>query len=141
MTIVLDASMLVACHNRRDTHHEAAVALMQDVARGAYGQALLPEYVFLETVTVLMNRLDPATAAAIGRTLLQTREVDFVPCSELFVDAFETFAAPTATGLSFTDAAIVTIARRNDPPYVATFDRCIAAVPGIVAIPHAPPTV
>jgi predicted nucleic acid-binding protein len=136
--IVVDASVLIAYYHPSDAHFAAANAVIQDIATGRYGKALMLEYVFLETVTVLMSRLGQARAAVIGQSLVQSREMDFVPCSELFLDAFETFATPTGARLSFTDAAIVTIARHNDPPYVATFDGGIAAVPGIVAIPHAP---
>jgi predicted nucleic acid-binding protein len=139
--IVVDASVLIAYYYPDDTHYARANVVMADIAAGNYGQALMPEYVFLETVTVLMSRLGQARAAAIGQSLVQSREMDFVPCSHLLLDAFETFASPTGARLSFTDAAIVTIARRNDPPYVATFDRGITSVPGIVTIPQAPPTV
>ena len=101
-------------------------------------RALLLEYVFLETVTVLMARLDQVRAAAIGRALLQARELDFVACSGMFVDTFETFAGPGADALGFVDAAVVTVARCHDPAYVATFARAIAAAEGIVAMPRAP---
>ena len=77
----------------------------------------------------------PANAAAAGRALLQSREVDFVPCSGPFLETFETFAAPGAAGLSFADGAVVTIARRNTPAYVATFDRVIATAAGVEAVP------
>ena len=109
--------------------------LVYGVGVALYGRALLPEYVFLEVVTVLMARLDQTGAAAAGRALLQSREVDFLPCSEVFLEAFETFSGPGSAGLSFTDAAVVTLARRNDPPYVATFDRGLAAAGGVVAVP------
>lgn len=133
--IVVDSSLFVAYFNRRDAHHEAASAVVRDIAGGVYGRALLPEYVFLEVVTVLMARLDQTRAAEVGRALLQSREVDLVPCSDLFLETFETFADRGSDGLSFADAAIVTIARRNDPPYVATFDRRLAAVDGVVPVP------
>jgi hypothetical protein len=60
-------------------------------------------------------------AAAVATALLQAREIDFVPCSELFLDTLETFRSQGNAKLSFTDAAIITMARRGDG-FVATFD-------------------
>ena len=68
-------------------------------------------YVFLEVVTVLLARRGLSVAAAVATALLQAREIDFVPCSELFLDTLETFRSQGNAKLSFTDAAIITMAR------------------------------
>jgi predicted nucleic acid-binding protein len=89
--IVLDTSFLVAFHNSRDVHHAAARPLMNGLVAGKWGPALLLEYVFLEVTTVLLVRRNLNVACSVASILLQAREVDFVPCSELFVDTLETF--------------------------------------------------
>jgi len=38
--------------------------------------------------------------------------------------------------LSFTDAAIVTVARRHAPGFIATFDRDFSSVEGVSLIPE-----
>jgi predicted nucleic acid-binding protein len=133
--IVLDSSFLIAYHNARDIHHAAAAGAMTSLLQGQWGQALLLEYVFLEVVTVLMARRGLAVASEVGTRLLQAREVEFVPCSELFVEALETFREQAAARLSFTDAAIVTVARRQTPGLVATFDADFRDLEGISVIP------
>ena len=133
--IVLDSSFLVAYHNTRDAHHEAAAETMADFLGGKWGQGLLLEYVFLEVVTVLMARRGPRVASEVADVLLGARELDFLPCSELFVDAVETFHRQTRTRLSFVDATIVNVARNRADGLVATFDRELASVRGIQAIP------
>jgi predicted nucleic acid-binding protein len=120
--IVLDSSFLVAFHNAGDVHHAAAEHLMKRLLDGEWGPALLLEYVFLEVVTVLRMRLDLPTAASVGETLLRAREVEFVPCSEVFLQAFDVFRLERGTTLSFADAAITAVARRHPPGFVATFD-------------------
>lgn len=133
--IVLDSSFIVAYHNTRDVHHPAAARAMIHLASGKWGQALLLEYVFLEIVTVLRARRDLTVARDVGKTLLQAREIEFVPCSDLFLESFETFSQQIRGELSFTDAAIVTVARRNKPGFVATFDGDFRDQAGVTVVP------
>ena len=134
--IVLDSSFLVAFHNSRDVHHDAAAMAMQRLIGGEWGEALLPEYVYVEVVTVLAARRAPDVAAAVGETLLRAREVELVPCSEHFPSAIETFRRVAGLGLSFVDAAIVTIARARGVHHVATFDADFAKVEGLEVVPR-----
>jgi len=134
--IVLDSSFLVAYHNSRDAHHEAAAAAMADFLDGAWGRGLLLEYVFLEVVTVLIARRGARVASEVADVLLGARELEFVPCSELFLDAVEAFQRQTRTRLSFVDTTIVNVARDRADGRVATFDRELAGVRGIQAVPE-----
>jgi predicted nucleic acid-binding protein len=61
-------------------------------------------------------------------THVAARELTFVPCSDRFLATLETFRAQSDRGLSFADAAIVTMARLHPPGRVATFDRALGAV-------------
>ncbi len=133
--IVLDSTFLVAYHNTRDTHHEAAAAAMTDFLEGKWGRGLLLEYVFLDVVTVLMARRGPRIASEVAGVLLGARELEFVPCSALFLDVVETFQRQTKTRLSFVDSAIIKIARDRADGLVATFDKELAGVPELTAIP------
>lgn len=133
--IVLDSSFLVAYHNTRGTHHQAAAEVMARFLDGEWGGGLLLEYVFLEVVTVLMARRGPRVASEVADLLLAARELDLVPCSELFIEAVETFSRQKKTRLSFVDATIVNVARDRADGLVATFDRELARVRGIQAIP------
>ena len=133
--VLLDSSLIIAYHNARDVHHTAAMRVMDDLIAGKWGRGLLLEYVFLEVVTVLFARRGLPIASTVGSVLLQARELDFVPCSELFLDTLETFRNQGGSTLSFTDAAIVTVARKQDAGVVATFDRDFRNIKGITVIP------
>lgn len=133
--IVLDSSFLIAFHNRNDVHHDAAAETMQNLLGGRWGQALLLEYVFLEVVTVLLVRRGHQRALRVGTLLLEASEIDFVPCSDFFLDTLETFRAQPGGRLSFADAAIVAAARRLEAENVATFDRGFEGLEGIRVIP------
>ncbi len=133
--VVLDSSFLIAYYNARDAHHAAAARAMVQLLGGAWGTALLLEYVFLEVVTVLLARRNLETAAGVGRTLFDAREVAFVPCSELFFDTWTLFQHQAGRGLSLTDAAIVVAARREPPGRVLTFDADFREVDGVTVLP------
>jgi predicted nucleic acid-binding protein len=133
--IVLDSSFLVAFHNERDAHHAAARASMELFLGGHWGKGLLLEYVFLEVVTVLLVRRDLATAARVGRILLDAEELEFVPCSDLFLESVKAFSTQHGTKLSFADAAIASVARARAEGRVLTFDEEFRKASGIKAVP------
>jgi predicted nucleic acid-binding protein len=138
--IVLDSSFLVAYFNTRDVHHAAAARAMVQLVGGQWGQALLLEYVLLEVATVLRARCGHAAAAAAASGLLQAREVDFVPCSDFFLETLGTFRGQASGRLSFADAAIVTIARSHPPGHVATFDADFTDMDGVTVAPAQAPS-
>ena len=134
--LLLDSSFLIAYHNTRDVHHAAAEGAMVRIVAGEWGRAGLLEYVFLEVVTVLLARRGRAVASDVGATLLRAREVDFIPCSDFFLDTLETFSHQPKRNLSFTDSAIVTVALRNAPSFVATFDGDFRDIKGVSVVPQ-----
>lgn len=133
--IVLDSSFLVAYHNTRDVHHGAAARLMGRLLAGEWGRSLLLEYVFLEVVTVLVSRRGLRAANEVATRLLEARDVDFVPCSDLFLEALQVFRSQTENRLSFADAAIVAVARQHRPGLVATFDADFRGLEGVTVVP------
>jgi len=132
--IVLDSSFLIAYYNTRDVHHASAARTMIQLIGGKWGRGLLLEYVFLETISVLRARRDRKVAVTVGRILLHAREIDFVPCSDIFSETFETLGRHRSHDLSFTDAAIVTVAQRYSPGFVATFDSDFSSVRGVSVV-------
>ena len=135
-SIVVDSSFLIAYHNTRDVHHAAAARAMAPMVAGRWGRVVLLEYVFLEVVTVLLARRGRDLALRVGEALLNAREVDFLPCSDLFGETLKTFRSGSDRGLSFTDCAIVAAARRARPGLVATFDRGFSGIEGIEVVPQ-----
>ena len=133
--VVLDASFLIAYHNARDVHHERAAEAMERVVVGEWGRALLLEYVLAEVATVLLARRGLEAASRVVLGLLESREVDFVPCSEVFHETVAGFTGQRTGTLSFTDAAIVVVARKESPAVVATFDADFNQVEGVTVVP------
>ncbi|MGP8243675.1 MAG: PIN domain-containing protein [Bryobacteraceae bacterium] len=87
--------------------------------------------IVLDSATVLLVRRDLGVAARVGRLLLDADELDFVPCSDLFSDAFETFTHQGSTRLNFADAAIALVAEQGAGGLVLTFDEELGKLPGV----------
>jgi hypothetical protein len=133
--IVLDSSFLIAFHNSRDVHHAQAALAMDRLLDGEWGRGLLPEYVFLEVVTVLAARVGLRVAVEVGDAMLQAPELEFIPCSDVFLDAFSIFRRHTDRTLSFADAAVVAVARRGGAHHVATFDSDFQGLEDLTVVP------
>ncbi len=129
--IVLDSSFLIGFYNDRDAHHAHASLLMRDFLDGRWGKGLLLEYVYLEVVTVLLVRIDLTTAASVAGILLESEDLEFVPCSDFFADIVKQFTTQRKTKLSFTDSAIATVAVKRADGLVLTFDEEFRNVPTI----------
>ena len=108
---------------------------MSRLLRGEWGPAILSEYVFLEVVTVLLLRQSLATAVEVGQILLSAREIEFVPGADVFLESWQIFRDQQRTKLSFTDAAILSIARLKNADAIATFDRSLARASGRQIVP------
>lgn len=131
---MLDASALVASFNDRDVHHAKARALFERLDAGEFGAALLPEYVFLEVANVMLARRGFEAAASAAAAMLES-PAEFVPCADHFLEALEAFRVQSGGRLSFTDAAIVAIARGRGAAHVATFDQGFRGVEGLAVVP------
>jgi predicted nucleic acid-binding protein len=71
----------------------------------------------------------------VGTTLLRAQELEFVPCSDVFLDTLDLFRHQRVGRLSFTDCAIVSVARSRRTNLVATFDTDFDEVGGLSVVP------
>lgn len=134
--IVLDSSFLIGFYNERDAHHDAARILMDRFLAGTWGIGLLLEYVYLEIMTVLLLRRDLSVATRVGRILLDAEELEFVPCSDLFLETMESFSSQGGTRLSFADAAIFWVARTRADGLLLSFDEEFRKISGLRVNPE-----
>ncbi|MCA1812806.1 MAG: PIN domain-containing protein [Halobacteriales archaeon] len=131
--IVVDTSFIVARKNKRDAHHARAVAAWPEVM--SLAPLLVHEYVFLETINVVVRRLGLAQAIDAGRELLESAEVEVVPASPRFPESWESFAGQRGSDLSLADAALVSLAKERAAPHIATFDQGFRKAKGVKLVP------
>lgn len=128
MSVFVDTGVLYAHHDADAERHESAVATLDELLDGRYGQPYLSDYVFDETVTLTRVRTSSFDAAdTIARRILG--EGSYPTVFELvntepddFRDALETFRRYDDHGLSFTDAMTVALCNRLDIDAVLSFD-------------------
>lgn len=133
--IVYDTSFLAGLYNARDPHNAAARAAHSQFAAGVWERGLLLEYVFLETTSVLLKRIGLKAAQIAGRTLLESADTIFVPCSPRWLRAAADFLAQSTTSLSLADIAVVQYALEHAGGQVLGFDQEFRKVPGIRLLP------
>ena len=132
--LVLDTSFLVALARDDDVHHESARAVGRRMAAVEWDTFLVPEYVFAETVTVLSARLGMGEAREWGSALLRAHDVQIVPAFDQLVPTWALFRDQPTARLSLADCAVIVTALRHGTREVATFDRALGEVEGIVMV-------
>lgn len=103
---------------------------------GEWGNAFLLEYVFLEVVNVLLHKSDLVTAQRVAKALLETRDIELLPCSEIFLETFTLFQQQQETKLSFVDMALIAAAHKYKTSNIATFDKGFRQISGLRVYPE-----
>ena len=121
--IFIDTSLLVAFVVAKDTNHEKSVTIMEEIVGGKHGQAITSEYVFDETVTVVLVRSKSLYLASKTGDLIK----ESMPVLEVGNNTFEAswnrFRNQKDTKFSFTDCTILEVVESNHIDKLATFDR------------------
>ena len=132
VTILVDASVLFAYFVEGDVHHQKAQAVVNRILDGVYGQALLLDYVFDETVTVTLRKAGKKTAVRVGDFLIHSGFF-LVPVSlEVFRTAWTRFTGENT--FSFTDCTIIALAKIAGIQHIATFDKAFTLMEGITIV-------
>lgn len=121
--IFLDTSVLVAFIVGKDTNHEKAVALMEGVVSGKHGNAITSEYVFDETVTVVLVRSKSLESAIKTGNLIKESIPVIDVSSNTFEASWKRFRNQNGTKFSFTDCTILEVVEANHIDRLATFDK------------------
>lgn len=134
--IVLDSSFLIAAHNPRDVHHAKTLPYWESLLSGTWGRGILLEHVFIEIVSVLKRKHSTAVALNAGVQLMRAREIDFLPCSEIFLSIWNEFQSDFLTTLSFVDTSIALVAKQRAGGKILSFDKAFRNTPGLKVLPE-----
>jgi len=119
--IILDSSFIISYYNLEDQNHEKALELMTKISRGIYGEVIISDYIFDETVTVLLAKLkDLGRVKIIGDKMM--RALKYHIDEETFKDTWQLFNVQKQTKLSFTDCSIIALMKNRNINNIATFD-------------------
>ena len=121
--IFIDTSVFVAFIVEKDTNHEKAVSLMEEIVDGGHGPTITSDYVFNETVTVVLVRSKSLDSAVrTGNSIRESMPVIDVD-NIIFEAAWNRFRGQKGTKFSFTDCTILEMVENNHIKELATFDK------------------
>ncbi|HEX9940894.1 MAG TPA: PIN domain-containing protein [Thermoanaerobaculia bacterium] len=133
--ILIDTGAIYAFVTRTDPHHEAAKRFVREWLRQK-GVFVLPDVVFAETMTLLKARVGPEVALRVGRELRQNAAYAWLVLGiEAERETWAVFQRFTDKDWSYTDCAVLALARREKIPLVFAFDRHFLQMPGIKRVP------
>ena len=121
--ILLDSSFLVAVEVATDQNHEYAIKLMDKIINGEFGDAIISDYIFDETISVTFNKTKALSKAIlVGESL--NKSCNLLKVSEvIFNKSWETFKKQKNKKLSFTDCTNLALMKEHNIKYIANFDK------------------
>jgi predicted nucleic acid-binding protein len=134
--VLVDTGAMYAFVVRNDEHHDAARAF---VRRWLRGQRLfiLADVVFAETMTLLKLRTGAQIAVRVGRELRQNPAYQWEELGrEGERETWGVFQKYEDKSWSYTDCAMLVLARRLRVPHIFAFDRHFLQMPGVVRLPR-----
>lgn len=135
-TALVDTGAIYAFVTRSDPHHEAAKRFVREWL-DRQGVFLLTDVVFAETMTLLKARLGSEVALRVGRELRQNRAYLWLRLGEAGErDTWAVFQRFTDKDWSYTDCAVLAVARRENVSRVFGFDRHFLQMPGVERVPQ-----
>ncbi len=107
----------------KDSNHGRAIPLVSDIVSGKYGPAVTSDYVFDETVTVVLVRSKSLKTAIIAGDVIKESISMLYVDERLFEYSWEKFRNQVGTKFSFTDCSIIALLEDNHINKLATFDK------------------
>ena len=118
MSYLFDTNVWVALFNEKDAHHDAAQHLFLQNET-----VFIPEYVILETTTVLQLRASKQKADMFSEMISATEQLEILYASDSFFRSVLTlFQQQNSTKLSFVDCALLLLSEHYK---VHTFDEAL----------------
>jgi uncharacterized protein len=132
---LIDTSAVYAIAVKADQNHARAVEFARRwlSSRGAF---ILPDWVFVETMTLLKARFGSGPAVRVGDELRQNPAYRWTAVTQADErESWIAFQKYADKDWSYTDCAILVLAQRLHLQAVFTFDKHFAQMPGIVRRP------
>jgi predicted nucleic acid-binding protein len=117
---VLDTSFLVALFNSDDSNHKKATDLQKKIIGK---NLLLAEYVIVELSSILAMKGSLDISKQAVNELIASKEIEFIPCSDVFAETMQRFYQQKKYKLSFVDCALIEIKSKYKASSIITFDK------------------
>lgn len=114
--VIFDANVWIGYFDTSDTLHKKArkkIRIYKDHL------VCVPEYILLETATVLKKNVDPVLAQQTIDFLFNTESFSFLPSTDYFEETLRLFLSDKHQSLSFVDVSLLALSKTYE---VVTFD-------------------
>ncbi len=133
--VLIDTGAIYAFVTRSDTHHSEARGFVEALL-AEHGDLVLIDLVFAETMTLLKARLGNDIALRVGRELRVNPLYRWMPLGvEGERDTWAMFQQYDDKEWSYTDCALLAMARRLKISDIFSLDDHFEQMPGIVRLP------
>lgn len=119
--VVFDSNIWIALFIASDTQHQKASRLVQQYKDVA---VMVPEYVLLETLTIIKLQTTHEAATACLDRFLHTEGITVLPAATVYTETIALFQTMNEPHLSFVDLSLLALSRTYE---VQTFDKKLAA--------------
>ncbi len=132
MLIFLDSSLFCAYKNKSDVHHENSVKIIEAISHQDHGRPVTTDYIFDETVTVLLRKTNRSIAMDVGDLILNSEIQMFGVGKIVFESAWNIFQKTEK--LSFTDCTNIAFMKLYGIEKIATFDKGFKEIKGVQVV-------
>lgn len=132
MTILLDASFIIAFDNEKDVHHKKAREIWKKIENLSFGQYFISDYIFDEIIGVSLRKTNKEGTVKLGQNIIASMPIINIDDS-VFEQAWKLFEENN-NGLSFTDCTNVILLDFIDTKKIATFDKAFKEIKNIEVI-------
>ena len=123
MAVFVDTGAFMAYRNEKDAYHGEAVNLLRRALRREFGTIFTTDYIYGETLTLVMSRTGNKTVAQdVSDTMLSPRIVMLSIDTNVRNKARELFFRLFDKRVSFTDATTMAVMQQEHIQKIITFD-------------------
>ncbi len=114
--VIIDSSVFIAYFNESDSQHKKALSVFKNLN---VEDVLISEYVLLEVLTVIQNKVSRKYALKLKDSILVNFSDSILRSGDFFSDTLDLFGVNTGK-LSFVDVSLLVLSKKYE---VITFDR------------------
>ena len=125
MAVFIDTNIFAAAKLKRDVDHKRANTLLKSALYGNHGQIFTSDYVFDETITLLLMRTKKnQLVREYGNSILTSSIIEIIKVNDIiFENAWEMFGSIQDKLLSFTDFTTIAITEELKIDKIMSFDK------------------
>lgn len=122
MNILADSNYFYALLNPEDSLHKFAVNISNQISISK-DNLLINEYILLETVTIVSQKLDKKLAILIGKSFINEEGVSLIHINnDIFKQTWDIFENTNNKNISFVDCSLIATLQNEKIDTILTFD-------------------